>query len=96
MPHYFLKLIPPRPSFPEDMDEREKEIMGRHADYLARLLRDGRGVAFGPVFDPSGIFGMGIVKTADEAAARALTDMDPAVSEGVGRYDIFPMRLLQA
>jgi hypothetical protein len=38
---------------------------------------------------------MGIVAAADEAAARRLTDADPAVREGVGRYEIFPMRLLR-
>jgi uncharacterized protein YciI len=96
VPHFFLKLIPPRQTFDQDMSEAERSVMGRHADYLASLLRNGTAVAFGPVFDPSGLFGMGIVEAADEAAARALTDADPAVSEGIGRYEIFPMRLLRA
>jgi uncharacterized protein YciI len=95
MPHFFLKLIPPRPSFPTDMNEAERAAMGRHADYLASLLKNGKGVAFGPVFDPSGVFGMGIVEAEDEAAARSITDKDPAVIAGVGRYEIFPMRLLK-
>jgi uncharacterized protein YciI len=96
MPHFFLKLIPPRPDFPTSMSEAERETMGRHADYLASLLKQGVGTAFGPVFDPAGVFGMGIVEAVDEAAARALTDKDPAVIGGVGRYEIFPMRLLKA
>jgi uncharacterized protein YciI len=96
MPHFFLKLIPPRPDFPTSMSEAERETMGRHADYLAGLLKNGVGTAFGPVCDPSGVFGMGIVEAADESAARALTDKDPAVMEGVGRYEIFAMRLLKA
>jgi len=95
MPHFFLKLIPPRPSFAIDLSDVEKAAMGRHAEYLATLLKDGSGVAFGPVFDPNGVFGMGIVEAADEAAARAVTDKDPAVLAGVGRYEIYPMRLLQ-
>jgi len=93
MPHFFLKLIPPRPTFAADMSEAERASMQRHAAYLAELLRDGAGIAFGPVFDPSGVFGMGIVEAADEAAARAITDKDPAVKEGVGRYEVYPMRL---
>jgi uncharacterized protein len=95
MPHFFLKLIPPRATFPGDITEAERATMGRHADYLTSLLDRGQGVAFGPVFDPSGVFGMGIVEAEDEAGARAITDKDPAVAEGVGRYEIYPMRLLK-
>jgi uncharacterized protein YciI len=94
VPHFFLKLIPPRPTFPFDMNDDERAAMGRHAEYLASLLKSGAGIAFGPVLDPSGAFGMGIVEAADEAAARALTDRDPVVIAGVGRYEIYPMRLL--
>lgn len=93
MPHFFLKLIPPRPSFAHDMSDAERETMQRHAGYLAALLADGRGVAFGPVMDPAGIFGMGIIEAADEAAARAITDNDPA--SAIARYEIYPMRLLK-
>jgi uncharacterized protein YciI len=93
VPHFFLKL-PPRPTFVADMTEAERAAMQRHADYLAAQLQNGTGVAFGPVFDPAGAFGMGIVEAADEAAARAITDQDPAVMEGVGRYEIYPMRLM--
>jgi uncharacterized protein YciI len=77
------------------MTEPERAAMGKHADYLRGLLANGTGVAFGPVFDPTGVFGMGIVEAADETAVRALTDKDPAVLAGVGRYEIYPMRLLQ-
>jgi uncharacterized protein YciI len=95
MPHFFLKLVPPRPAFAADMSEAERGIMQRHAGYLAKLLAEGTGIAFGPVMDPAGVFGMGIIEAADEAVARAITDRDPAVTEGVGRYEIYPMRLLK-
>jgi uncharacterized protein YciI len=94
MPHFFLKLIPPRPTFVTDMNDEERAAMGRHAEYLRGLLKNGAGVAFGPVFDPSGAFGMGIVEAADEATARAITDKDPVVLAGVSRYEVYPMRLL--
>lgn len=93
MPHFFLKLIPPRPTFAQDLSEAEREVMGRHADYLASLLRNGTGVAFGPVMDPAGVYGMGIIEAADEAEARAMTDKDPVTS--IAHYEIFPMRLLK-
>ena len=93
MPHFFLRLVPPRPSFAEDMTAEEGEVMGRHADYLSRLVEAGPGVAFGPVFDPEGAWGMGIVEAADEAEARTLTDNDPVVVAGIARYEVLPMRL---
>jgi uncharacterized protein YciI len=96
MPHFFLKLIPPRPTFATDMTETETTAMQRHADYLAGLLKNGSGIAFGPVFDPRGVFGMGIIEASDEESARTLTDNDPVVQAGIGRYEIYPMRLLQA
>jgi uncharacterized protein YciI len=75
------------------MNEAEREVMQRHAGYLAALLANGRGVAFGPVMDPAGVFGMGIIEAADEAAARAITDSDPAST--IACYEIYPMRLLK-
>ena len=93
MPHFFLKLIPPRPSFATDMSEAEQAAMSKHADYLLGLVEQGIGVVFGPVFDPNGVYGMGIVEAADEAAARRFTDNDPVVKAGIGRYEISPMRL---
>jgi uncharacterized protein YciI len=93
MPHFFLRLVPPRPTFANDMTEAEREVMGRHADYLSGLVDRHIGVAFGPVFDPAGAWGLGIIEAADEAQARALADGDPIVIAGIGRYDIAPMRL---
>jgi uncharacterized protein YciI len=93
MPHFFLRLVPPRPTFANDMSPAEAEAMQAHADYLKSLTEKGSGVAFGPVFDPAGVWGLGIVEAADEAEARAVTDKDPIVVAGVGRYDIIPMRL---
>ena len=93
MPHFFLRLVPPRPTFANDMTEAEREVMGRHADYLSSLVDRRIGVAFGPVFDPAGAWGLGIIEAADEGQARALADGDPVVVAGIGRYDIMPMRL---
>jgi uncharacterized protein YciI len=93
MPHFFLKLIPPRPTFADDMSPAEAEVMSAHAAYLTDLAERGIGFAFGPVFDPAGVWGMGIVEATDEAEARGLTDRDPVVVAGIARYAILPMRL---
>jgi uncharacterized protein YciI len=93
MPHFFLKLIPPRPTFAADMTPAERHAMEAHAAYLGELIEKGIGVAFGPVFDPRGVFGLGIVEAADENEARVLTERDPVVVAGVAHYEISPMRL---
>ena len=36
--HFVYRLIPPRPTFDEDMTDAEREIMGRHAEYCAELM----------------------------------------------------------
>ncbi len=93
MPHFFLKLIAPRPTFAMDMSAEEKAMMGEHAAYWKSKLDGGDVVVFGPVMDPHGPYGMGIVTMPDEAAARAFADADPAIKSGRGfACEIYPMR----
>ena len=54
MAYFFFKLVPPRPSFPQDMTEAEGELMKRHAAYWQSLLDQGFVLVFGPVLDPKG------------------------------------------
>ncbi len=92
MPHYFCKLNAPRPTFAFDMNDAEKALMGEHAAYWMSLLNDGTVLLFGPVMDPSGPFGMGVMAAADEAEARRHADADPVVRAGVGfKVEITPM-----
>ncbi len=92
MAHFFFKLLPPRPSFPQDMTEAERELMQRHARYWQTMLDQGSALVFGPVFDPRGSYGMGVVDLADEAAARSFAAGDPAIKADCGfTYDICPM-----
>ena len=92
MAHFFLKLIPPRPSFAMDMNAEEKAMMAKHLDYWKTKLDSGAVLVFGPVLDPSGPYGAGIISVADQAAARAFADADPAIKSGRGFVcDIYPM-----
>jgi uncharacterized protein YciI len=43
--------------------------------------------------DAGGIYGMGVVEVADEAAAHAIAAADPAVAAGVVRITVSPMRV---
>ena len=52
-------------------------------------------VAFGPVLDPAGAWGLGLLRTTDEAAVRAFIAEDPVIRAQRGfRYEILPMLTL--
>ena len=92
MAHFFFKLLPPRPGFPQDMTEEERELMQRHANYWQTMLDKGLVLVFGPVLDPKGPYGAGIANLADDAAARSFAADDPVIKADCGfTYDICPM-----
>jgi len=93
MPHFFLKLVAPRPNFPTDMNEVEKALMQEHLVYWKEHLQKGDVVVFGPVMDPAGTYGMGVVEAADEGGARAFVAGDPTMEANCGfKCEIYPMR----
>ena len=77
MPHFFLKLVAPRPTFAMDMNDAEKAMMRQHFLYWKGRQDKGEVVVFGPVMDPAGSYGMGVVEAADDTAARAFAAGDP-------------------
>ncbi len=81
---FLLKLIPPRPSFPKDMSEREGAVMRLHVNYWQTLMSEGKVLAFGPVHDPDGVWGLGLVSANDLDEARALVEADPALKADIG------------
>jgi len=92
---FVFRLLGPRPTFPGDMTPEEAVLMGQHAAYWRDLTRAGTAVAFGPVLDPAGVYGLAVVRADDEAAARSLADADPVVRAGIGfRIEIAPMMAL--
>jgi uncharacterized protein YciI len=92
---FVFRLIPPRPGFAFDMSPEERAIMIEHAGYWGELAERGRAVAFGPVNDPAGSYGIGIVLAEDLADAQELGDADPAIRSGRGfRTEIAPMLAL--
>ncbi len=92
MPFFFCRLNPPRPDFAKTMTDAERALMGQHAAYLKAEQEKGTAVLFGPVGDPKGAWGLGVLECADEAAARVITDNDPTVKSGQGfSYDVYPI-----
>jgi uncharacterized protein YciI len=95
MPHFFCKLIAPRPTFPFDMNENEKVLMAQHAAYWAQICKDGAVLVYGPVMDPKGAYGMGVFQGADENEVRRKTDADPVIKTGIGfKVEIAPMQAM--
>jgi uncharacterized protein YciI len=92
-PQFFLKLIPPRPTFAQDMTEEEGRQMEAHAAYWAEQFKHGSILVIGPVLDPKGAFGIIILEAANEGEARAVGEGDPTVKSGLNRLEVAPMRV---
>jgi uncharacterized protein YciI len=98
MTGFFFRLIPPRPDFAFSMTEDERSTMLQHSRYWSSLAGEGRVVAFGPVDDPKGSYGIGIVLAEDATDAQRVRDADPAMTSPHGfTTEIAPMlRLVTA
>ena len=90
---YFLcRLIPPRPGFIADMTPDEAEMMKQHGAYWRELLARGAAIVFGPVLDPKGPWGVGIVSVSDQEELGKLQANDPAIRARIGlSYEAFVM-----
>ena len=92
MKKYFLcKLIPPRPTFAQDMTEAEAKLMQQHAAYWKNLMARGLVIIFGPVADPKGVYGVAILEL-EEEDANGLGADDPTIKANVGfKFEVYPM-----
>lgn len=90
--HFLLRLIPSRPTFPADMTEAEAAVMAEHAAYWQGHLDQGAVVAFGPVAEPTGFWGLAVLETESGDDAERLAADDPAITSGtMARFEIHPM-----
>lgn len=92
MSHFFFKLIPPRPTFSQDMSEAERTLMDEHIRYWKRLQEQGFVLVYGPVFDAKGGWGMGIIETEDISAAKDFAANDPTIKAGLHTIEVSPMK----
>jgi len=84
------KLIPPRPTFAQDMTEVERKIMQEHVVYWKDLSDRRIAIIFGPVLDPKGTWGIAIIGVASEPEAHILVRYDPAIQAGF-TFEVYPM-----
>jgi uncharacterized protein YciI len=94
--HYFFKLIPPRSTFPGDITEEEKRLMGEHGRYFDQHFAAGRVLLYGPVMASGGTFGLAVLEVDTEAEARQFGEGDPSVRAWLNKFEICPMRVAAA
>jgi uncharacterized protein YciI len=90
---FYMRIIPPRPTFAQDMTDQERALMIEHAAYVRGFFEAGKVLAYGPVLDPEGSFGVGLLEMADLAEAEQFASNDPSVKCGMNRYTLAPMRI---
>lgn len=92
MKYYLYKLLPPRPTFPGDITPAEVQLMQEHSAYWRKQMAADQVIAFGPVADPRGAYGIAILHVENGADSKALADMDPVIVANRGfSYEIHPM-----
>ena len=89
---FYMRLVPPRPTFAKDMTDQEMALMKLHAAYWAEQFKSGKVLIIGPVDDPKGSFGVAIVECT-EAEAHVMADGDPTVKAGMNHFDVMPMHV---
>jgi uncharacterized protein YciI len=87
---FFLKLIPPRPTFAQDMTPEE---MQKHAAYWAEVFKTGKVLIIGPVMDSKGAWGMAVLETDSLADAQQMANNDPSVKSGLNKVELSPMQV---
>jgi len=92
MNYFFCRLNAPRPTFSQDMTPEEFALMQAHVAYWSGLTAKRTVIAFGPVADPKGAWGLGVVEVEDEDEVRGIVDNDPVMKAGAGfSFDVYPM-----
>jgi uncharacterized protein YciI len=90
--YFALYLIASRPDFAQTMTSEERSIMTRHVGYWTDLMNKGFVVVFGPVSDPRGVYGLGVVAVETEEQLASMIENDPATK--INRYEYYPMRAI--
>ena len=90
MKYFFLRLNPPRPTFSQDMTPEAWGVMQRHVAYWTELMAKGSVLVFGPVLDPRGAYGIGVIGVESENERDTFMANDPA--NGLLHYECHDMR----
>jgi uncharacterized protein len=86
---FLFRLIPPRADFAQTMTADEQKAMADHMSHWEQLIADGKVLVYGPVADPEGVWGMGVMRVADRAEVLEIGERDPSVAAGVNTFEVF-------
>lgn len=75
--YFFVRTKTHRPDFSTTMTEQEREVMMNHIGYLSQYAAKGVAIAFGPVLDPKGVYGVGIYETDSVEQMQEILNNDP-------------------
>ena len=87
--YYAVKIIAPRTDFVQTMTDDEKAVMQEHSTYWRSYMDKGMVHVFGPVFDPAGVYGFGVVSVTDENELKDFLANDPALK--INTVEYYPM-----
>ncbi len=90
---WFVRLIPPRTTFIQDMTAAEGALMDQHFAYWKQQNAIGVLLFGGPVLDPNGPFGILVIRAATLDEARAIASADPSVRGGLNHIEVAEMRV---
>lgn len=90
---WFVRLIPPRTTFAQDMTPAEGALMDQHFAYWKQQNASGVLLFGGPVLDPNGVFGILVIRAATLDEAHAIASADPSVKGGLNHIEIAEMRV---
>ena len=75
-----------------DMSDAERGVMQQHIAYWKGFMDQGKVIVFGPVFDPGGAYGMGVLQMDSEGEVNSFMAADPSVLSSLNSFEIFAMR----
>ncbi len=87
--YFALKLLPCRPDFAQTMSGEERDIMLQHVAYWKAYMDKGQVIVFGPVLDPTAVYGLGVIAVDNEEQVKEMIDGDPAAR--INKYEYHPM-----
>jgi hypothetical protein len=91
MDHFLYKLLPPRPTFPQDMNAAEGAAMRDHVVYWQSLIARRSAIVFGLVHDPSGPWGLAVVRAGSREDVETIGAQDPAVTRANATFEVCAM-----
>lgn len=90
---WFVRLIPPRSTFLKDITDAEQKLMEQHFVYWKSEFEKGALLFGGPVLDPRGVYGVLVIRAADEPEATSIAAADPSVKAGLNRIEVAEIRV---